>query len=169
MLHDLLNYVPQRGTVEWIGLSEAPRSSIVSVTEVQAEVGTGLKGDHHSVRKPGGKRQVTLIQAEHLPVVAQWVETETVVPEQLRRNIVVSGINLISLKNQRFRIGDAIFIGTGDCAPCSRMEETLGTGGYQAMRGHGGLTARVLQSGTVRVGDIVEFLESDFASDATAD
>jgi MOSC domain-containing protein YiiM len=70
----------------------------------------------------------------------------------------VSGINLLSLKGLRFRIGEAVLEGTGPCDPCSRMEENLGPGGFQAMRGHGGLTARVIEAGTVCVGDRVEAL-----------
>lgn len=74
-------------------------------------------------------------------------------PEQLRRNIVVSGINLLALKNQSFQLGEAVLESTGPCHPCSRMEEALGAGGYNAMRGHGGITARVISPGNVQVGD----------------
>ena len=74
----------------------------------------------------------------------------------MRRNIVVSGINLQSLKEHQFKIGDATLYGTGNCPPCSRMEENLGPGGYCAMRGHGGITAFVVQTGTIRLGDHVK-------------
>lgn len=160
MLHDLLDHVHQVGRLEWIGLSPTPRGDVEPVSEVEVRVGSGLLGDHHSERKTGGKRQVTLIQQEHLPVIAQWVGRSEVTPDLLRRNLVISGINLKSLKKQRFRIGDVVLEGTGNCAPCSRMEENLGTGGYQAMRGHGGITTRVLTAGTIRVGDEVVFLGS---------
>jgi MOSC domain-containing protein YiiM len=76
-----------------------------------------------------------------------------VVPEQLRRNVVVSGLNLLALKDRSFRLGTALLEMTGDCHPCSRMEEAFGPGGYNAVRGHGGITARVLEGGEVRVGD----------------
>ncbi|WP_407540948.1 MOSC domain-containing protein [Deinococcus radiomollis] len=100
----------------------------------------------------GGKRQVTLIQAEHLPVIAALAGLDAVTPGELRRNIVVSGLPLLALKDRRFRIGGVLLEGTGECHPCSRMEEALGPGGYNAVRGHGGITARVLEGGTVVLG-----------------
>jgi MOSC domain-containing protein YiiM len=72
-----------------------------------------------------------------------------------RRNIVVRGINLITLKGKRFRLGKALLEYSGECHPCSRMEENLGEGGYNAMRGHGGITARIIESGLIRNGDAV--------------
>lgn len=145
----------QSGQVEWIGLCTERRGPIEVVAEVEAEEGRGLTGDHHA-KKRKSKRQVTLIQAEHLPVVASILDRdEPVDPELLRRNIVVSGVNLLTLNDQRFQIGSAILEGSGLAAPCSRMEENLGPGGYNAMRGHGGITARVIEAGTIAVGDEV--------------
>jgi MOSC domain-containing protein YiiM len=73
----------------------------------------------------------------------------------LRRNLVISGINLVALKNARVRVGEALLEIVGPCQPCSRMEEAIGPGGYAAMRGHGGMTARVLEAGSLGVGDLV--------------
>jgi MOSC domain-containing protein YiiM len=153
-----MNDIPQQGRVVWIGLSPEPRGEIEPAAETLAEVGTGLRGDHHATRRPGGKRQVTLIQHEHLPAIAALAGLPQAAPELLRRNLVVSGINLLSLKGIRFQVGAAVLEGTGPCEPCSRMEENLGHGGFQAMRGHGGLTARVIESGLIRVGDVVRAL-----------
>jgi MOSC domain-containing protein YiiM len=88
-------------------------------------------------------------------VIAALCAKEEVSPKLLRRNIVVSGINLLALKKARFLIGTAELEGTGPCVPCSRMEENLGPGGYNATRGHGGITARVVTAGIIRVGDEV--------------
>jgi MOSC domain-containing protein YiiM len=129
--------------------SERRRSSLWARCSIDRN---GLEGDH---RKKPGKRAVTLIQAEHLPVVASLAGLEAVDPALLRRNIAVSGINLIALRNRRFRIGGAVLQGTGLCAPCSRMETALGAGGYNAMRGHGGITAEVVEAGLVVAGDPV--------------
>lgn len=155
-LADLLGHFPHTGKVEWIGLRPERRALPVSVDEVQATA-AGLIGDHYSGRS--GKRAVTLIQSEHLAAVASLSGHTRVDPALLRRNIVVRGINLIALKGRRFRIGSAVLEGTGACDPCSRMEENLGAGGLNAVRGHGGLTASVIEPGVIRVGDEVQALE----------
>ena len=69
----------------------------------------------------------------------------------------------MALKGRRFRIGEALFEGTQPCDPCSRMEEALGPGGYNAMRGHGGLCARVLRDGVISVGDELVAIADDEA------
>ncbi|MEO1482639.1 MAG: MOSC domain-containing protein [Myxococcota bacterium] len=155
-LKELMEHHPRAGRVEWIGLRPARKQPLKMAQQVVAEAKRGLQGDH-SVARQGGKRQVTLIQREHLDVVARLLGLDELDPALLRRNIVVSGINLFSLRRSRFRVGDALFEGTDFCHPCSRMEAALGFGGYNAMRGHGGITARVLESGTLRLGDAVEW------------
>lgn len=155
VLKELLSTNTAVGRVEWIGCSSASRSSIVSPDMVSVVKG-GLQGDYHCRPKRSSKRQVTLIQAEHLPFVAALLDRERVGPAELRRNLVVSGINLAALKFQRFRIGTAILEGSGNCPPCSRMEEILGPGGYAAMLGHGGITAIVISEGIIRIQDTVQ-------------
>lgn len=147
----LLASLPQRGRVEWIGVRDKRRVPPATAAVVEAIAGQGLAGDHTR----GGKRQVTLVQAEHLVAVAGLLGRAAIDPAVLRRNLVVSGINLIALKDRRFRIGGVLLEGTGPCHPCSRMEEALGPGGFNAMRGHGGITARVIESGRIAAGDAV--------------
>lgn len=142
------------GTVTWIGVRPARRVPLHPVDSVAADPDVGLAGDH--ARSRGQRtRQVTLVQAEHLPAIASYLSVRDVAPESLRRNLVVSGTNLLALVGRRFRVGDAVLEGTGACHPCSRMEETFGPGGYNAVRGHGGITARIVGAGLIRVGDAV--------------
>ena len=158
-LAELVNTLPQSGTVEWIGVRPGRRETPRSVASVTATAGEGLAGDHYG--KPGGDRQVTLIQREHLDAVGSMLGRDTIDPASVRRNVVVRGINLLALKDKRFRVGDAVLEYTGLCAPCSLMEATLGPGGYNAMRGHGGITAAVVESGDIGTGSRVEAIAAD--------
>lgn len=145
---------PRQGRVEWIGIRPDRRAPLVSVDQVEAIAGYGLVGDHYA-SKTNGKRQVTLIQAEHLEVVAGLLGKPDVRADWVRRNILISGINLYALRDRQFLVGDVVLEGSGICDPCSRMEDVLGTGGYNAMRGHGGITARIQSGGVLRTGDRV--------------
>lgn len=142
------------GRVEWIGLRPARCVPVTPVTSVEALADRGLQGDRRA-QKLGGERQVTLIQHEHLAVIAALIGRDHIDPALLRRNLAVSGINLHALQSVRLRVGEAVFEVTGACHPCSRMEQALGHGGYNAVRHHGGITAKVLQSGCIALGDAV--------------
>ena len=145
--------LPRAGAVEWIGVRPARDVPMIVIERAQAKAGAGLSGDRY--KGGSGKRGLTLIQAEHLPVIAALAGLDAVDAATLRRNVVVSGIPLIALKERRFRIGDVMLEGTEPCDPCSRMESALGAGGYNALRGHGGLCARIIEGGSFAVGDAV--------------
>ena len=151
---------PRTGRIDWIGVRPARDTPMEAVDAAEAVAGKGLIGDRYTSGSSGvsGKRGITLIQAEHLPAIAALAGHPRVAAATLRRNVVVAGIPLIALKDRRFRIGDVLLEGTGPCDPCSRMEEALGPGGYNAMRGHGGICARILEGGLLRPGDRVEAL-----------
>jgi MOSC domain-containing protein YiiM len=143
--------LPRAGRVEWIGLRTRRDGPMHVVDAVDAVSGKGLVGDRYA--GGSGKRGITLIQAEHLPAIAALAGRAAVDPALLRRNVVVSGLPLVALKGRRFRLGGVLLEGTGDCDPCSRMEEALGPGGFNAMRGHGGLCARIVEGGRIALGD----------------
>lgn len=187
-LRQLTRQFAHAGRLEWIGLRPGRGAAMQRVERVEVVAGGGLVGDRAlrprqaslaGMAEPaaalaaGGKRQVSLLQAEHLPVIAALAglagEPGPLDPMVLRRNLVVSGLNLLAAKSLfkdqplRLRLGvpsaalaDQVVLEiTGPCEPCSKMEAALGPGGYNAMRGHGGMTARVLQGGWLRLGDTV--------------
>lgn len=154
-LRDLIAHVPQRGRVRWIGLRPSRDEPMRAVERAEAVLGRGLVGDRYRGRGERGKRQVSLIQAEHLPVVASLLDREALAPALLRRNLVVEGINLKALQRLRFQVGEVVLEGSGPCAPCSKMDRRLGDGGYAALQGMGGIVARVVEGGELAVGDAV--------------
>jgi MOSC domain-containing protein YiiM len=150
----LLSAPMRPGVVSWIGVRPVRREPPIVVDSVRLDPEDGLQGDHY---RSGAKRkrQVTLIQSEHLAAIAASLGLEAVAPELLRRNIVTRGVNLRALKDRRFQLGEAVLEMTDECHPCSRMEAALGPGGYNAVRGHGGINARVIRGGMVRLGDAI--------------
>jgi MOSC domain-containing protein YiiM len=144
------------GTLTWIGLRSERRGQVTPVERAKAVAAKGLEGDHRMDKTPGSARQVTLISEEFMQQIAHFTGLSTIDPVLLRRNLVVSGINLNALRHQRFQIGEAVFEATALCHPCSRMDAALGKGGVAAMIGHGGLCARILNTGYITVGDRLE-------------
>ena len=162
----------------WIGVRPSRDVAMRALDEVDALPGKGLLGDRYSGRS--GIREVTFLQWEHLAVIAALLGEQSlgeqslgqqslgeqslcdrgaIEPARLRRNLLVSGINLIALQRTRFTIGNVLLEGTGPCHPCSKMERMLGAGGYNAMRGHGGITARVIEAGALHLGDAVSAVD----------
>lgn len=152
------------GTLETIVLRPARDAPARCVEAAVAIAGRGLDGDRAGANSPrrsgGSKREVTLIQAEHLPLFAAWVGRREIDPALLRRNLVVRGLNLLSARSPlrdlslELCIGDEVRLEvTGPCDPCSKIEREFGAGAYNALRGHGGVTARIVTGGRLCVGD----------------
>lgn len=144
------------GTLEWIGVRPERRSPLKEMERVVAIAGAGLTGDHRTEKTPGSGRQVTIISSEFIAQIKHFTGLPGLHPGQLRRNLVVSGINLNALRYQRFAIGGALFEANALCHPCSRMETALGKGGVAAMLGHGGLCCKIIRGGQIALGDTVE-------------
>lgn len=165
-LRQLMQHFTQAGQLDAIYLRPERGQPCLSANQVLALANLGLQGDRASLRASsqpnGSKRQVTLLQAEHLPVIAALTGHAAIDPALLRRNLIVSGLNLQAAKAlfkdqpMHLVIGDVVMEVTGPCEPCSRMEQVLGAGGYNAMRGHGGVTARIVRGGMLHAGDTVQ-------------
>jgi MOSC domain-containing protein YiiM len=130
----------------------------VVVESAVLTAGRGLEGDHYESAL-NGPRQVTLVAEEDLAAIASFLGRPAP-PGLMRRNLVVRGVNLNALKDRRFRIGGAVLEHSGPCEPCGRIEHNLGPGGFNAARGRGGITARVIEGGEIRLGDAVVCLPS---------
>ena len=149
------------GKLEWIGLRPARKEAVVSVSQTLAVVDRGLRGDRRMEGSKGSARQVSIISVEFIHAIAENLGRDYISPDVLRRNLLVSGINLNALRHQYFKIGDAVFQATAQCHPCSRMETALGKGGLVAMLGYGGLCAKILESGEIKCGDNVVYMPPD--------
>lgn len=123
-LAEMMRHFASEGKVVWIGLRTGREMPVKVVEKVEVKPGEGLAGDRFSGRVES-PRQVTLIQAEHLPAVASFLGRPSIDPSLLRRNIVVECINLLFLKGKPFRVGSVWLEMTGPCHPCSKMEKHL--------------------------------------------
>ncbi|ATG92042.1 MOSC domain-containing protein [Methylomonas koyamae] len=165
-LRQLCQGFASTGRIEAIVLRPARGEPAVSVNTAVAEPGRGLIGDRRAAGKQSGrqspKREITLFQAEHLPLVAGWCGLDYLDPLRLRRNLLISGLNLVGMRSPfpdaqlEWAVGHEVRIRiTGPCDPCSKMATELGAGSYNALRGHGGMTAAIVAGGVIRVGDSV--------------
>lgn len=152
LINSILAQAPQTGRIERIALRPGKGKPLVEVQSWDLSSGPKDYG-------PTKERAVTLIQAEHLPIIASLLGRDDWDYTHLRRNILASGINLRALIGWRFQIGSAILRGTDECDPCEQMEDTLGPGTLHAMIGHGGLCAAIETPGSFKVGDPITRLE----------
>ena len=127
------------------------------VDSVHVSQVSGLTGDHETKEH----RRVTLISKEALELAARELGKDSIDPADTRRNILVSGLDFSDLENRQIVLGEALIEVTGLCHPCSRMDETIGPGGRTALANRGGLTARVVRDGNVRIGDKVLLADKD--------
>jgi MOSC domain-containing protein YiiM len=148
--------------VEAICITGPGSGPMRSVAEVEAVANTGLRGDRYadgvgfySPRPTDpGAREVTLFEAEVLDLLRQQYGID-LAPDQHRRNLTVRGIRLNDLPGERILVGDVVLEGVRDCPPCEHLQELLGKPVLQPLVNRGGLRARIVVGGTLRVGDAV--------------
>ena len=148
-----------KGTVDSLYIAAEGGRSMMRVAEVEAVAGCGLQGDRYMTRRGYwtgvDECQVTLIQKEILDEIT--ADTSIDVSEgQHRRNIVTTGMELMSLAGRRFRVGAAVFEFDRPRPPCGYIQSITQVGMTRALLGtRGGICARVLESGVIRTGDEV--------------
>jgi MOSC domain-containing protein YiiM len=150
------------GQVEAIHIAPSGGAPMQSMPEVEAVVGVGLAGDRYfsglgfySARPTNpGAREVTLFEAEVLDLLSAQHGIALGVAEH-RRNVTTRGVRLNALLGHRFHVGDVLLEGVKDCPPCEHLEELVGKPVLRPLINRGGLRARVLEGGTIRVGDAI--------------
>lgn len=129
---------------------EEPMEDRITVT---CEAGRGLVGDRYRAMETGHKRQITFFDlAVHheLQALFPGLGFET---DIYRRNVITEGVDLNTLVGHRFRLGGVLFEGVEECRPCYWMDGALGRpGAEEAMKGRGGLRARILEDGKLSTG-----------------
>jgi MOSC domain-containing protein YiiM len=153
------------GTIEAVFIAAAGGEAMQPVDEVLAVAGRGLEGDRYATRRgywtDVDECQVTLIQAEDLDAITAG-SGPAVAHGEHRRNLVTRGVHLRGLAGWRFRIGDAVFHYDRPRPPCRYIEGLTQPGMTRALAARrGGICARVVESGLIRVGDTIELIDQD--------
>lgn len=128
---------------------------MVELQEAEFVEGKGIRGDRFFGYKEDYKGQVTLFAAEvYEDVCRKFPEAgKSHGPEVFRRNVIVSGVDLNSLIGKEFEIQGVLFLGMSECSPCEWMDQAFGPGTESALKGRGGLRAKILRGGKICVAD----------------
>ena len=126
---------------------------VVEHESVECVAGRGLPGDRYYDREQGHAGQITFFDAEVARQAESHFEVESFSPSVFRRNVILDGVDLDRLIGRRFEIGDVRFEGTEHCTPCYWMDQALVPGTEDFLQGKGGLRARILSSGNLRIGE----------------
>ncbi len=117
---------------------------------IECVAGRGIRGDRYFNHKDDFKGQITFFSLEVYQRLCDQLSIHDRPPSAFRRNVIVEGVDLNALIDQEFTIQGVRFAGVEECRPCFWMEQAFGLGAEAALRGHGGLRARILSSGSLR-------------------
>lgn len=123
---------------------------MTEVAEVECVAGKGLVGDRFFGWKEDYKGQVTFFEHEQYERLCEKFGAMGVPPSAFRRNIITKGVDLNALIGVEFEVQGVRFLGTQEAAPCYWMNQAFAEGAEEALKGHGGLRAKVLSDGVLR-------------------
>jgi MOSC domain-containing protein YiiM len=134
------------------GLGSAKQHVVREVAEVDCVAGRGLRGDRFFDYKDNYKGQVTFFSQEIFEELGRALGVPNAEPAALRRNLVVSGGDLNELIGRQFELQGVRLEGMEECKPCYWMDEAIGPGAFEWLKGRGGLRCRILSDGQLRSG-----------------
>jgi len=123
-----------------------PRQSVSCVA------GKGIEGDRYFDHKENYKGQVTFFSEDVAADLEQALDLPGLDRSAMRRNVLLKGIDLNTLVGKRFRLGDLILTGSEECSPCYWMNEAVGPGAHEWLKGNGGLRCRIETGGILPTG-----------------
>ncbi len=125
---------------------------IIEVESIRCVAGHGLEGDRYFSRPAGHKGQVTFFAWEtHEMLCRRFGVCPSEKPLSVyRRNVITQGTDLAALVGRQFEVQGVPFFGTEECRPCVWMDEAFGPGAFAALKGAGGLRAKILADGVLR-------------------
>lgn len=123
----------------------------VEVDAVECVAGQGIAGDRFFDYRDDYKGQITFFAEEVFAELCQHFGVHDKSPSVLRRNIITRGKDLTSLIGQEFDVQGVRLRGTEECRPCFWMNDAFAQGAETFLRGRGGLRARILTNGVLRV------------------
>ncbi|HWB61346.1 MAG TPA: MOSC domain-containing protein [Chthoniobacteraceae bacterium] len=123
----------------------------IEVQEIHCVAGKGIEGDRYFDHKENYKGQITFFEWEMYESLVHACEVLDKPPSVFRRNVITRGVDLNSLIGKKFEVQGVEFEGAEECKPCYWMDRAFGPTAEWRLRGHGGLRARILTDGTLRV------------------
>lgn len=126
------------------------RHRIEEVEFVECVAGQGLRGDRFFGYKQDYKGQITLFEWEIFERLRAACGDADVSPARLRRNVIVEGVDLNAFIGQEFELQGVRLSGSEECRPCYWMDQAIGNGAEEWLRGRGGLRCRILTDGWLR-------------------
>jgi MOSC domain-containing protein YiiM len=121
--------------------------------EIECLAGRGIQGDRFFDFKDDYQGQITFFAREVFDKLSRNFGLTTKSPGVLRRNVIVSGVELNDLIGADFALQGVQFHGTAHCKPCAWMEVAFAPGTEEFLAHQGGLRARILSDGRLTVGD----------------
>lgn len=144
----------------------AGTAPVIEVTQAECVAGKGIVGDRFFDWKEDYKGQITFFEYEQYERLCEKLGVMGVPPTAFRRNVITQGIDLNTLIGTEFEIQGVRFFGTQESAPCYWMNQAFAEGAEEALKGHGGLRAKILSNGILHsaAGGARVFNSPDFSS-----